>query len=391
MEINKEGESLPQINSDEPKTDSFITHFWQLVRLHGSETAYQDTEEQAFIEDHKETGKRSFFKTALIIFPYLLTLSFIASFFWDLHGFALNLAGRTFPMDHLIRIISVSGLIGFATNWLAITMLFKPLEKRPVLGQGLIPAQKKLIASRLSTAVSRDLINPELIRRKMEETGLISSYQLNSIRYIENLVNNDTFRKEFKNLVMDSLRERLSDPDTVANLSESLAAELEDQVKGSRIDQLALKTYTLLKGKDAKQMVGDILHDLPLLLDREWPKVDEFLLKIPLEMTGHKESIEEALSELVYALVESFDVHAIIKENIMKLDEQRLEMLIKGTTNEQLRYIQYLGAVLGSVGGLVIWSPLPAIIFLGLLSLAVWGLDKLAGKLIGPKRSDYSK
>lgn len=374
-------QSQSAVEDDEQNRDSFFTHFWQLIRLHGRPgTALPLTDITS--PEGESTEIHGFgFKSILVLFPYLMLLGFIISFFWDINGFTLHLYGWALPMDHLLRIISVSGLIGFLTNWLAITMLFKPLERHPVLGQGLIPAQKKLIAYRLSAAVSRDLINPGLIRQKMEETGLITTYQHNSIYFIENLVNDEEFRKEFKDLVVGSVRKRLEDPQTIRELSQKVATGLEEQLKDSKIDWLALKTYSLIKGKDVRQLVIDLLHDMPILLDREWPNIDDFLLKIPVEMAGHKEHIEEILSELVYALVESFDVHAIIKENIMKLDEHRLEMLIKGTTNEQLRYIQYLGAILGAIGGLVIWSPVPAIIMLGSLSLLIWGIDKLAGKI----------
>ena len=41
--------------------------------------------------------------------------------------------GGVLPLEGLLRIISVSGLIGFVTNWVAITMLFNPRQDRPGL------------------------------------------------------------------------------------------------------------------------------------------------------------------------------------------------------------------------------------------------------------------
>src|SRR5699024_3541870 len=101
----------------------------------------------------------------LALFPNLLTISFIISFFWDFDGISITLYSYTLHFDGLLKIVSVSGLIGFLTNWVAITMLFKPAQKRPILGHGLIPAQKDRIAYRLGQAVSEDLINPEIIKK----------------------------------------------------------------------------------------------------------------------------------------------------------------------------------------------------------------------------------
>ena len=81
----------------------------------------------------------------------------------------------------MLKVLTISGLIGFMTNWVAIKMLFRPTYKRPILGQGLIPAQKDRIAYRLARAVSEDLINPEMIKKKIQESQAISRYREKAI------------------------------------------------------------------------------------------------------------------------------------------------------------------------------------------------------------------
>jgi hypothetical protein len=51
-------------------------------------------------------------------------------------------------------------------------------------------------------------------------------------------------------------------------------------------------------------------------------------------------------------------------------------MLLRRTTNEQLNYIKYLGAVLGVVGGFIIWAPVASLILFTALGLAIYGLDE---------------
>ena len=77
-------------------------------------------------------------------------------------------------LDGLLRMLSVSGLIGFLTNWLAVAMLFQPRQRRPIFGQGLIPAQRELVIARLAQAISERLINAQLIHQQIETSGLIT-------------------------------------------------------------------------------------------------------------------------------------------------------------------------------------------------------------------------
>jgi len=108
--------------------------------------------------------------------PWLLAAIFIFSFYWDFDGRVFQLLNYEYSIEGILRIVSVSGLIGFLTNWTAITMLFRPIEKRPLLGQGLIPSHKKRIAHRLAKTVSDDLVNSEMIRKSVENLIWLKNY-----------------------------------------------------------------------------------------------------------------------------------------------------------------------------------------------------------------------
>jgi hypothetical protein len=49
--------------------------------------------------------------------------------------------------------------------------------------------------------------------------------------------------------------------------------------------------------------------------------------------------------------------------------------LIKRASNEQLKYITYLGGLLGCIGGLVIWKPGLALSVLGTIGLTLYLID----------------
>jgi uncharacterized membrane protein len=65
---------------------------------------------------------------------------------------------------------------------------------------------------------------------------------------------------------------------------------------------------------------------------------------------------------------------------LKEYDESKIEALIRTSTNEELRYIQQLGAVIGTIGGLVIWNPVFSMISIAILLLSLYLLDMLLYK-----------
>ncbi|HHG85381.1 MAG TPA: DUF445 family protein, partial [Bacteroidetes bacterium] len=101
--------------------------------------------EGGLVAPNKRKAKPGFvlFVRILRLLPLICLGGFITSFWVDFQQTdTLDLFGYTLQLEALLRVVSVSGLIGFSTNWIAIKMLFKPVLRRPIWGQGLIPAQK---------------------------------------------------------------------------------------------------------------------------------------------------------------------------------------------------------------------------------------------------------
>jgi len=73
----------------------------------------------------------------------------------------------------------------------------------------------------------------------------------------------------------------------------------------------------------------------------------------------------------------------MIAERARKFDEGQLENLLKSTSNEQLNYIKYLGAILGVFGGFVIWEPVGALVVFVAAGLLLWGADEALVRLRG--------
>ena len=322
----------------------------------------------------RRTGSYARWLPFLRILPWLLGAVFALSFAWDFPGVTLSVAGYTIALEHLLRYTTVSGLIGFGTNWLAITMLFRPREERPVVGQGLVPSQRERVAYRLAQAVSDELINKRIIMEKIRESGLAAQYRDVILAVAGDVVTDDAVRAELKSLLHGVLEDVLSTPEVQDRIAEFTAEQLEQNADG--LPGVAFRTYRLFGEEDFQERLRRATRRLPQAIDPLVDEIDPVLDRLPAHLDRHGDAIEELLTELILRLVGTLDVERIVFENVRAYDEQQLEMLLRRTTNEQLNYIKYLGAVLGIVGGLIIWAPAPALAVVTTIGLVVYGIDE---------------
>jgi uncharacterized membrane protein YheB (UPF0754 family) len=256
-------------------------------------------------------------------------------------------------------------------------MLFKPAEKRPILGHGLIPAQKDRIAYRLSQTVSEDLINPEIIKQKISESNVIGRYREQSTKYIKSIIDDPDFRDEIKQWVVIYLNEMIADPEIRAALAERILVQIEEALHNKSFEKVALKAYSYIKGQEMQQIIEEALVQIPKTVESGLDKIDDLLDQLPKKINENSDAIENVVTTLLYKLINQLNVQQLVEENLRSYDEQHISNIIRTATNEQLRYIQYLGAVLGFIGGFVIWEPLLSVIVLISLSGILLMLDQL--------------
>jgi uncharacterized membrane protein YheB (UPF0754 family) len=365
------------LDTAKKKTREHTRYLWQILARY---TKIEDITKPPSPTKSQPSRKKMHSSTLIHILsavPYLLLVMFGISFFWDFNGLSAVIWKQSLQFEGLLKIISISGLIGFLTNWLAITMLFKPAKKRPILGHGLIPAQKDRIAYRLAQAVSDDLINPEIIKQKISESNVIGRYRKESTKYIKSIIDDPAFREELKRWVVQYLDEMIANPEIRGALAERILIQIEEALHNKSFEKVALKAYTFVKGQEMQQIIEEALTQIPATVESGLDKMDDLLDQLPKKIDEHSDAIENIVTTLLYKLINQLDVHALVEDNLQSYDEQHISNIIRSSTNEQLRYIQYLGAILGLVGGFVIWEPLLSIIFLTSLFGIFLLLDQL--------------
>ncbi|WP_119841990.1 DUF445 domain-containing protein [Salinibacter ruber] len=323
----------------------------------------------------KRTGRYARWLPILKALPWVLGALFALSFVWDFPGVALTVAGYTVVLEDLLRFTAVSGLVGFGTNWLAITMLFRPRTARPLVGQGLVPAQRERVAYRLAQAVSDELINKALIKEKIRESGLVAQYRDLLVAAASDVATDDAVRAEGKALLRRALRDVLSTPSVQTRIVALTAEQVEAQA-GEGLSGLMLRAYRYFGEDDFRARLRETVRRLPDAVDPLVEELDPVLDRLPAELERRSDEIESLLTRVVLRLVDTLDLERMIYENVRAYDERQLEMLLRRTTNEQLNYIKYLGAALGIIGGFIIWAPAAALVAVTTLGLAVYGLDE---------------
>jgi len=312
----------------------------------------------------------------LKVLTFALIPLFAFSFFWDFNGIEVTFGTWTVSGQGLLRAVSISGLIGFLTNWVAITMLFHPRERRPILQQGLVPAQRERIILKLADAVTKELINADLIAHRLHESGVISRYRDKGLVLVQEVLADAEFREEFKRLVEQYAQQVLSSPEVQARLTSFIVTRIEEYASEG-VKGWALKFYRSVGETHFQQRVADLVASLPGAVEPALDRADRLLDRLPVHFEEHAERIERQVTEALLYVVRNIDIRGFLVANMRTFDESRLEHLILNTSNEQFTYIKYLGTAFGMLGGLVIWQPFPSLLFLALLGGSVLGLDVL--------------
>ncbi len=313
----------------------------------------------------------------LRVVPLLLLGVFLWSFRWDFDGWSMIIPvfGWSVPMDGLLRVLSVSGLIGFLTNWVAITMLFQPRQKRAIIPQGLIPAQRERVIYRLSEAISKELINADIIKQKIQESGAIGRYRDMALGVVRGVVEDTGFRTDLRRLAGGYVHDVLRRPDLRRELTR-LAAEKMEESAGQGLGGAVLKIYRSVAEDDFQRRIDKALDEIPGAVEPLLDRIDTALDAVPPKIEARSEDIEAFATQAVLGFVESLDIRSMIVEKARGFDEGQLEGLLKSTSNEQLNYIKYLGAILGVLGGLVIWQPIGSLVAFFTVGLTLWAVDE---------------
>ena len=182
----------------------------------------------------------------------------------------------------------IAGLIGWATNYLAIKMLFHPREPKKILGlsiQGVFPKRQNQIAEKLGTLVANELFSMKDIGQRIEELS------------------------------------------TQPEAMEEVGKRIEKTIRGKLISAFPMLSMFLS---------------------------DDMIEKVTNLFKGELEDFMKAsASGLALKMEESIDVEALVREKVSTFSSDKVEELLIGFMEQEFRFIEKIGAVLGFFIGCV--------------------------------------
>ena len=313
--------------------------------------------------------------------PWLCAVGFATTFLLSI----LPGAMATFYTAHqglfdALLIVCVSGLIGYGTNFIAIRMLFRPVVKRPIWGQGLIPAQRNRIIHTLALGMHKHVLNQDLIRQRIEDSGLVRRVNEIVINGTVGLLRDTELKEYLKQTIYDSIGQYASREEVRKDIRGMIDAGIEENVEGG-VKRFLLQTYKRYNKGEYEEAIDRVVANIPRVSLEVMGKLEGELDRLAAFIRKNKGASEEYLMKMFVDLLNRIDITGLLAKQMEHFDEAKLERMVWEATNEQLLYIQYLGTLLGILGGLLIWETrLMAMIYIGLF-VVLYFLDQFLFKL----------
>lgn len=296
-------------------------------------------------------------------------------------GYLIQQRWPFLPTEHqqwyeIVYVLSVTGLVGYGTNWLAIKMLFYPRRPRPIWGQGLVPAYKMRIVERFADAISTHILNEAVLHRVLHEAGVAQRLAIALTEGSSSLLNDPEFREEVIQAGKESLRKLVEDPAQQRKLIRVIDAKLL-QVVPAGIAGSLFRSYRQLNEKGYREVLARTVLSIPDAFEEAVRSLEVTEEEVRTFIHSHAEELENLLTEVIRNVISRIPLHPIIYNQLSGFDERQLERLFLYTTSEHLEFIQNLGALLGVLAGIFIMNPWLSLIGASLTIGGLWVIDEL--------------
>ena len=293
-------------------------------------------------------------------------------------------------MNYTIIIRPIIGaVIGYVTNWIAVKMLFRPLNPIKIgkiklpFTPGIIPKNKERIAKAIGDTISNNLLTEDaivnsllseekekIIKEKIEKQ-LTNCSNENSIKEnILKIVEENTYSKAVR-LINDSLADNIVKTLKEENIGNMVANQIEiaakEKMQGSMLrifginsiisnisSEVSIKINEYVDA-NGKEIVSNIINKK--IDELEETKVSAITRKIndseidvvSIIMNLYNKIMKEKLTDILKAI----NISNIVTEKINSMDTLELEKLILTIMKKELNSLVNLGALIGFVLGLL--------------------------------------
>ncbi|MCB9932269.1 MAG: DUF445 family protein [Planctomycetes bacterium] len=309
-------------------------------------------------------------------------------------GAILRYALHDAPWTQIWFAVSIGGLVGFGTNWVAIKMLFHPRVR--VFGvQGVVPARRLELARSVGETLEEHLISGDRMHKLLVGSGAVNEAIDKLAAHLPRLLDDPDSRELITREVTGTIQE------TMGDVIVSAKSKLKEKARGNFSAVLAGGTAAASLGPLAGVMAAGAIKSgildnvVDKLVDnmademRRDGGVDGAARGIVLALPARAEQIladahlraklTELFETMAGDLVNAVDVAGLIEQELLGRDEGELETLIDRVAANELTFIQVAGGGLGMVAGLALYWPW-LLLPIGILFLLMVQVARMAEK-----------
>ncbi|MCC6572731.1 MAG: DUF445 family protein [Planctomycetes bacterium] len=294
--------------------------------------------------------------------------------------------------------VSIAGLVGFFTNWVAIKMLFHPRVKFMGI-QGVVPSRRVELAKSVAATMEEHLISADRMHKLLVESGAVARTLETLSKRLPELLSDPHARAAAQNEVRRGIQtgiETISE-DARAALKKKLRSNITALISGATAGMTLGPLAGILAAGASKsgmldplvdKLMTDMIDELSTNggLDKAAAGIVSQLPKATGDMLKDK-NVRERLTQLVFdaseELVKAIDVKKLVEQELLAHDDSELEGLIDAVASNELVFIQVAGGALGMAAGLALVWPVLLVPF-GAAFAAMW----LAGRAAEAKAAN---
>ena len=283
--------------------------------------------------------------------------------------------------------VSIGGLVGFSTNWVAIKMLFHPRVR--VFGvQGVVPSRRLELARSVGETLEEHLISGDRMHKLLVGSGAIDEAMDRLAKNLPQLLNDPDTSELVAREVGSTIQETMGDVivGAKAKLKEKARSNFSAIVGGgTAAASLGPLAGVMAAGAIKSGMLDSIVEKLIDNMAEEMRKdggIDGAARGIVEALPARAEQIladealraklSEVFSSMAEDLVNAIDVAGLIEKELLARDEGELEALIDRVAANELSFIQVAGGGLGMIAGLALvwpWLLIPIGVVFGIMVL----------------------
>ncbi len=284
----------------------------------------------------------------------------------------------------------VGAVIGYCTNFIAVKMLFRPLNEKKIgnfkipFTPGMIPKEKPRLAKAVGEAVGNTLLTEETIANNLLTDEIKDKISSEVTNYIEIV-------REDDEPIKDKLSKITSETDIERNI-ENVKDTITEKLYGKIVDMKVGKTVAeqvsaaikskLEGGLFAMMLTDDVINSFmdpvsdmidsyivkngrQVISEKVVSEVDNFVQKPTGELTQYLDMSGIDIPALVVNVYTSFvqnklsnvlgavNIPKIIEDKINEMDVLEAEELLLSVMKKELNAIVNLGALIGFILGIV--------------------------------------